>query len=171
MNKMMAIEGIESKIYEIRGQKVMLDYDLANLYGVETKYLKRQVKRNTSRFPGDFMFQLVKEENLKCQNVTSSYGGRRYLSYAFTEQGIAMLSSILNSERAVQVNIQIMRAFVRFRQTLALHKELADKFKELESRVDGHDTAILQVVAEIKRIVAIEEKPKRRIGFVQERGE
>ncbi|MFA5113724.1 MAG: ORF6N domain-containing protein [Candidatus Margulisiibacteriota bacterium] len=168
---MMAIEGIESKIYEIRGQKVMLDYDLANLYGVETKYLKRQVKRNTSRFPGDFMFQLVKEENLKCQNVTSSYGGRRYLSYAFTEQGIAMLSSILNSERAVQVNIQIMRAFVRFRQTLALHKELADKFKELESRVDGHDTAILQVVAEIKRIVAIEEKPKRRIGFVQERGE
>src|SRR3989338_1643970 len=104
---------IENKIYLIRDRKVMLDADLAGLYGVETKNMNLQVKRNIKRFPHDFMFQVTKKENLRLQIATSSYGGRRYLPYVFTEQGIAMLSSVLNSERAIEVNIAIMRAFVR----------------------------------------------------------
>jgi len=113
MSGLIPAEGIEGIIYLIRERKVILDFDLAGLYGVETKYLKRQVKRNIKRFPTDFMFQLTKKEHLRRQNVTSSYGGRRYLPFAFTEQGIAMLSSVLNSERAIQVNIQVMRTFTR----------------------------------------------------------
>ena len=113
---------IEKKIFLIRGLNVMLDKDLAELYGVETKYLIRQVRRNIERFPEDFMFQLTKEEFLRCQNVTSSWGGRRYLPYVFTEQGVAMLSSVLNSERAIQVNIGIMRVFVNIRNLVSTNK-------------------------------------------------
>ena len=163
MNEMIPRERVESKIYVIRSQKVMLDRDLAELYGVETKYLNRQVKRNLSRFPADFMFQLTEEENLRCQKVTSSYGGRRYLPFAFTEQGIAMLSSALNSEQAIQVNIMIMRAFVRLRQVLVEHKELSDLFNKLEIRVDQHDAVINEIVEAIRELM---EPPKTEaIGF------
>lgn len=179
MSELLPSERIENRIFLIRGQKVMLDKDLAELYGVPTKRLNESVKRNNRRFPIEFMFVLTKEEtkNLRLQNVTSNWGSRpqiatlkrgqniKYLPYAFTEQGVAMLSSVLNSERAIQINIMIIKAFVRLRQTLALHKELADKFKELEGRVDGHDSAILQIVEEIKRIVAFEGKPQKKIGF------
>src|SRR5438105_4240243 len=127
----MPLERIEHAILLIRGQKVMIDRDLAALYGVETKNLNKAVRRNLDRFPSDFMFQLTAEEtkNLKFQIGTSSsgYGGRRYLPYVFTEQGVAMLSSVLRSRQAVQVNVAIMRAFVRLRETLALHKDLARK--------------------------------------------
>ncbi len=145
-----------------------MDFDLALLYQVPTKRSNEQVKRNIKRFPEDFMFQLTEAEieNLRSQIATSSYGGRRYLPYAFTEQGIAMLSSVLNSERAIQVNIAIMRAFVKLRQILASNKELADKLKELEVRVGKHDQQIAVIFEVIKRLMAPpEEKPKKRIGF------
>ncbi len=158
---------IENKIYLIRGQKVMMDFDLAELYGIETKYLKRQTKRNIKRFPRDFMFQLTKEENLRCQNVTSSYGGRRYLPYAFTEQGVAMLSSILNSERAIQVNIAIMRAFVKLRKILSSHKELAEKLKQLERKVESHDFEIKRIFDAIRRLMEPEKEEKKKIGFLK----
>jgi len=133
----MLIQKIESKIYEIRDQKVMLDFDLAELYEVETKVLNQAVKRNTNRFPGDFMFQLTKDEwkSLRSQFVTSKRkGGTRYIPYAFTEQGLAMLSGILNSEKAIEVNILIMRAFVYLRQYALTHKDLMDKIQELEDK-------------------------------------
>jgi len=170
MDKLVPIERIENRIYLIRGQKVMLDRDLAELYDIGTRDLNKAVTRNLDRFPEDFMFQLNKEEfkNLMFQIGTSNWGGTRKLPRVFTEQGVAMLSSVLRSKRAIMVNIAIMRAFVRLKQALALHKELADKFKELETRVDGHDTAIIQVVEEIKRIVSAEEKPAKRIGFLAE---
>jgi len=142
MKNVVVIEVIEKKIFIVRGHKVMLDSDLARLYSVETKYLTRQTRRNIDRFPEDFMFRLTKEEILRCQNVTSSYGGRRYLPYAFTEQGVAMLSSVLNSKRAIQVNIAIMRAFVKLREILSTHKELATKLREL-----GHKDWLSSVVA------------------------
>lgn len=127
---------IQSLIYEIRGQRVMLDSDLANLYGVLTKNLNKAVKRNIERFPQDFMFQLTKEEyqNLKFQIGTSSstHGGRRYMPYVFTEQGVAMLSSVLESKQAIAVNIQIMRAFVKIKQFVLEHKDLTKRFTELE---------------------------------------
>jgi len=144
------LERIQRAIYLVRGEKVMLDGDLAALYGVSTGNLNKAVKRNYSRFPADFMFQLTTEEteNLRFQIGISSlgYGGRRYLPYAFTEHGVAMLSSVLRSERAVQVNIAIMRAFVQLRQVLATHTELARKLTELEQRIEGHDTAIRSFV-------------------------
>jgi phage regulator Rha-like protein len=126
----LAEERILNKIYYIRGYKVMLDEDLAELYEVETKQLKRQVKRNIDRFPeGDFMFELTRDEfeNLRCQNGTSSWGGSRYMPMAFTEQGVAMLSSVLNSERAIKVNIQIIRIFTRMRELLLTHKDILIK--------------------------------------------
>src|SRR3989338_697581 len=135
MKELIPQERIEHRIYVIRGQKVMLDRDLAELYGVLTKALLQAVKRNPKRFPRDFMFILTRQEvmNLRSQFVTSSWGGRRYQTYVFTEQGVAMLSSVLKSERAIQVNIAIMRAFVRLKQVFATHKELARKLKELEA--------------------------------------
>ena len=142
MNKqhLVPVERIEHAIVLIRGQKVMLDRDLATLYGVETKNLNKAVRRNFDRFPSDFMFQLTAEEaqNLRFQIGTSSsgYGGRRYLPYVFTEQGVAMLSSVLRSKQAVQVNVAIMRAFVRLREALALHKELARKLNQLEKKIE-----------------------------------
>jgi len=172
MNDLVPVESIESKIHLIRAQKVMLDRDLAQLYGVETKQLKRQVKRNIERFPADFMFQLTQEEYqiLRRQFGTLRWGEHaKYLPYAFTEQGIAMLSSALNSKRAIQVNILIMRAFVRLRNVLASHQELVGLFKELEGRVDSHDETIKVIVEEIRRIVEVEEKPKPRIGFISDK--
>jgi hypothetical protein len=168
MNNLIPSERIEQKILFIRGQKVILDYDLAGLYRVETKYLKRQVKRNRKRFPEDFMFQLTRNENLRCQNVTSSYGGRRYLPYAFTEQGVAMLSSILNSDRAIEVNIAIMRVFVRLRQILATHKELAAKLNELETKVGGHSSQISQIFTAIRHLMNPPVKKQRKIGFLRQ---
>lgn len=170
-------EVIEQKIFWVRGKKVMLDADLAKLYQIETKYLVRQVRRNFMRFPGDFMFQLSKAEyhnlmfhsgtsSLRCQNVTSKRGGRRYLPYAFTEQGIAMLSSVLNSERAIEVNIAIMRAFVKMRRLLETHKGLLRKIEEMEKKYDYQFKIVFEI---IKNLIREEEKPKRRIGFHADR--
>lgn len=160
---------IERCIFLIRGHKVMLDFHLAGLYGVETKNLNKAVKRNLSRFPADFMLQLTPEEfgNLKFQIGTSSstHGGRRKPVSAFTEQGVAMLSSVLRSERAVQVNVAIMRTFVRLRETLSLHKELAHKLAELERKIESHDEGIRTLFEAIRQLMTPPEKPQRRIGF------
>ena len=159
------VDRIEKAILLIRGQKVMLDVDLAALYGVETKMLVRAVKRNINRFPTDFMFQLSKEEfdNLRFHFGTSSdWGGRRYPPYAFTEQGVAMLSSVLRSQRAIQVNIEIMRAFIRLRQMLASHVELARKLDALEKK---YDAQFKQVFEAIRQLMAPSEPKRRPIGF------
>jgi len=144
-------EVIIRKIYWIKGNKVMMDFDLASLYGVSTKVLKQAVKRNRRRFPKDFLFELTKSEfeNLRSQFVTSSWGGLRYLPYAFTEQGVAMLSGILNSDQAIQVNITIMRAFVQLRRFLESNKELARKIEELEKAVSGYDEKIQMIFSAI----------------------
>lgn len=159
-------ERIERAILLIRGQKVMLSMDLAELYGVEPRVLVQAVKRNIERFPGDFMFQLTKAElaNLKSQIVISSWGGlRRAAPYAFTEQGVAMLSSVLRSKRAVRVNVEIMRAFVRLRQMLASHKDLARKLEELERKYDAQFKVVFDAIREL---MAPSEPPlRRRIGF------
>ena len=142
MSDILPIEKITSKIYIIRDTRIMLDRDLAELYGVETKALKQAVRRNLTRFPEDFMFDLTKEESrsLRSQNVTLKRGQHsKYLPFAFTEQGVAMLSSTLNSERAIEVNIAIMRAFVHLREIMATRRELARKLEELESRLGKHD--------------------------------
>jgi hypothetical protein len=161
---------IERRIYFIRGQKVMLDTDLADLYQVPTSRLNEQVKRNRNRFPADFMFQLKPEEAecLISQFAMSKTGrgGRRTRPYVFTEQGVAMLSSVLNSERAVQVNIAIMRAFVKLREIIATHKELAQKIAELESKFQQHDSQIAAVFDAIRQLLAPKPvPPRRRIGF------
>jgi hypothetical protein len=165
------VDRIEQAILLIRGEKVILDAELAVLYGVETKVLVQAVKRHLDRFPQDFMFQLTKEEfdHLRSQIVTSSrWGGRRYPPYAFTEQGVAMLSSVLNSPRAIQVNIEIMRAFIRLRRMLATHEELARKLEELEQKYDEQ----FQVVFEaIRQLMAPPEPERRRIGFHSDEGE
>jgi hypothetical protein len=163
-------ERVEKAILLIRGQKVMLDRDLAELYGVATKVLKQAVKRNIDRFPSDFMFVLSRQEvtNLKSQIVTSSspqWGGARYQPMAFTEQGVAMLSSVLRSKRAVQVNIEIMRAFVRVREMLGAHRELAARLKELENSIQGHDEQIQTIFEAIRQLMTPPEKPKKKIGF------
>jgi phage regulator Rha-like protein len=165
MKSLVPIEVIEKKILLINGKKVMLDSDLAALYGVETKTLVRAVKRNLERFPDDFMVQLTKEEfvNLKFHFGTSRWGGRRYLPYAFTENGVAMLSSILNSPKAIQVNIQIMRTFTKLREMITSHKDLTKKLNELEKKYDGQ----FQIVFEaIRQLIEVEESPKRKIGFI-----
>ena len=161
------IERIARAILVIRREKVMLDSDLAALYGVTTGNLNKAVKRNAERFPTDFMFQLDAEEvaNLKFQFGISSWGGRRRLPYAFTEQGVAMLSSILNSERAVKVNIAIMRGFVQLRETLETNRELARKFSELEQRVGKHDDEIAAILEAIRQLMVPPEKARREIGF------
>lgn len=156
---------IEQAILFIRKQKVMLDADLADLYGVETKALVQTVKRNLARFPEDFMFQLNKEEFdiLRSQIVTSSeWGGRRYPPYASTEQGVAMLSSVLRSPRAVQVNIEIMRAFIRLRQMLATHADLARKLDELERKYDAQFRTVFEAIRQLMNPAAPQ---KGSIGF------
>ncbi len=162
-------EVIGSKIFMIRGHKVMLSTNLAELYDVEVRSLIQAVKRNIERFPEDFMFQLSSDEYdiLKSQVVISSWGGsRRANPYAFTEQGVAMLSSVPKSKRAVQVNIVIMRTFVKLRQILSTHKELAHKLGELENKVEKHDADIQAIFDAIRHLMAPPpEKPKPRIGF------
>lgn len=150
----------------------MLDADLAELYGVETRVLIQAVKRNSSRFPGDFMFQLSVEEakSLRSQSVISNKGrgGRRYLPFVFTEQGVAMLSSVLNSERAVEINIQIMRAFVRLREMIASNKDLARKLDALERKSESHDVHIRSLFEAIRQLMTPSEPKKRKIGFLVE---
>jgi phage regulator Rha-like protein len=159
------IERIENLIFLIRNQKVILSIDLAELYGVEPRVLVQAVKRNIKRFPDDFMFQLTNQEfaNLKSQFVTSSWGGlRRSMPYAFTEQGVAMLSSVLNSERAVQVNIAIMRAFVKLREMIASHKDLAKQLNALEKKYDAQFKVVFDAIRELMTPPG---KPRRRIGY------
>lgn len=147
----------------------MLDSDLADLYQVPTKVLNQAVRRNPSRFPGDFMFQLTREEleHLRSQIVTSNegHGGRRYLPYAFTEHGVAMLSSVLNSERAVQMNIVIIRAFLKLRAVLATHQDLADRIQEIEATQREHSSLIVTVVKEIRKLKQSPRRKKPSIGF------
>ena len=160
------IERIEKLIYLIHGHKVMLDTDLAELYDVETRILVRNVKRNIDRFPKDFMFQLTKKEDevLRSQIGISKkgWGGRRYAPYVFTEQGVAMLSSVLNSKRAIQVNVEIMRAFVRMRQLLASHKGLMQKILDMEKKYDKQFQIVFKA---LKQLMVEEERPKPQIGF------
>ncbi len=162
-----SIEEIAASILFFRGQRVMLDHDLARLYGVSTKALLQAVKRNKGRFPSDFMYVLTRQEvvNLRSQIVTSSWGGRRYLPCAFTEQGVAMLSSVLRSRRAIQMNIRIMRAFVRFKEFLLAHKELAQKLDKLESKIEKHDEEISVIFDAIRQLIQAPEKPNPMIGF------
>ncbi len=172
MSDLIPAERIEDKIYLIRGHKVMLDRDLAKLYGVKTFVLNQAVKRNRERFPEDFMFSLTRQEILRISHFVIPSTGRRQTTIkfsksvnAFTEQGLAMLSGILRSKRAVQVNIAIMRAFVRLRQILSTHKELAQKLKELEQKVEDHDGQIHAIFDAIRQLMKPVEKPIRRIGF------
>jgi hypothetical protein len=164
-------EQIEQAVLLIRGQRVMLDRDLAALYGVTTSNLNKAVKRNLNRFPADFMFQLTLDE---AQAVTGSrfqFGilkkgqNIKYLPHVFTQEGVAMLSSVLRSPRAVQVNIAIMRVFVRLRETLALHKDLAYKLTQLERKIEGHDTSIRALFDAIRQLMTPPENPRREIGF------
>lgn len=159
----MLVARIESRIFQIRGRKVILDSDLAMLYGVETKYLTRQVRRNLKRFPEDFMFRLTQEEFLRCQNVTSKRGGRRYLPYAFTEEGVAMLSSVLNSERAILVNIHIMRAFVNLRRIGLTYVGLKRKIEAMEKKYDGQFKIVFDTLKKLLEPPSVKEK--RIIGF------
>ena len=168
MKRTLSEEVLQQNIFLIRGHNVMLSPHLAKLYGVETKVLVQSIKRNRDRFPDDFMFQLTTAEfrNLKSQIVTSSWGGiRRATPYAFTEQGVAMLSSVLHSERAIQMNIQIMRVFVRLRQMIGTHRELAAKLAELERRVGQHDAHIRALFDAIKQLMTPPAPPRRKIGF------
>ena len=166
----MHLQKIETKIYEIREQKVMLDFDLAELYETQTKYLKRAVRTNIKRFPSDFMFELSKKEwiNLRCNFSTSNKrGGIRYLPFAFTEQGVAMLSTVLNSEKAINVNISIMRAFVFTRKYALTHKELTKKMRELERRYNKKFKDVYEVLNYLlnKDKLDGEQKQRKRIGY------
>jgi hypothetical protein len=177
-------EQIALRIRHFRGEKVLLDFDLAALYDVETRILNQAVRRNADRFPADFMFQLTSEEAEKLSQVVTpsvaghdvsnssqivmssgKYRGKRYRPYAFTEQGVAMLSSVLNSESAVKMNIAIMRAFVQLRRALEANRELARKFSELERRADKHDSEIAAILEAIRQLMAPPAKPRREIGF------
>ncbi|MEI6508444.1 MAG: ORF6N domain-containing protein [Bacteroidota bacterium] len=165
MNKLILKETqLATQIHFIRGEQVMLDFDLAALYGVETKVLKQTVKRNIERFPEDFMFELTIQEltNLRSQIVTSSWGGIRYQPFAFTEQGVAMLSGILKSERAIEVNIAIMRTFVQLRKLMSTNDELAKKINDMEKKYDEQFHVIFEA---IKQLIVEENKPRKAIGF------
>ena len=171
MKHPLSISSIEAKIYSVRGHKVMLDSDLAELYQVAIKQLNRQVRRNIKRFPDEFMFQLTPEEyeDLRCQIGTLKKTGqghhRKYLPLVFTDYGILMLSSVLNTQRAIHVNIEIMRTFTRIRKIALTHKELAAKLSALESKVGKHDEDIQGIIGAIQQLLIQEEKPKRRMGF------
>ena len=166
MSALLSAERIENLILLLRGYKVILDSDLADLYGVEVKQLKRQVRRNSDRFPTDFMFELSKREYeaLRRQFGTLKRGAHsKYLPYAFTEQGVAMLSSVLNSKRAVQVNIEIMRAFVRLRQIMSTHRDLARKLEALEKKYDAQFKMVFDA---IRQLMTPPQPKTRRIGFL-----
>ncbi len=162
---------IEESILLIRGQRVMLDRDLAAMYGVETKNLNKAVQRNLDRFPDDFMFELTLDEAEACAASRFQFGtlkrgqNIKYLPHVFTQEGVAMLSSVLRSPRAIQVNIAVMRVFVRLREALALHKELAHRLAELERRIESHDTSIRTVFEAIHELMAPPTEPSREIGF------
>jgi len=164
-------EIIANKIFLVRDKKVMLDSDLAELYQVETKRLNEQVKRNVSRFPEDFMFRLTKEEwiDLKSQNATSSWGGRRSEPYVFTEHGVLMLSSVLNSERAIAVNIKIMRVYTKIKEMLLTHKDLLLKMEEIEKKVSDQDQQIMTIFKYVKKFVMEESTPRPKIGYKTDR--
>lgn len=180
MSDLVPVERVESKIYLIRDQKVMLDFDLADLYQVPTKRLNEQVRRNIERFPDDFMFSLTRQEIMRMSQIATSFSGEKrgkikfYKNVnAFTEQGVAMLSGILRSKRAVQANIAIMRAFVRLRQMLSANKELAHKLAELERKIERHDGQIEKHDAEIRaifnairKLMAPPKPRKLKIGFI-----
>jgi hypothetical protein len=171
MNKSASLvpEGIAQRIHLVRGYKVMLDADLASLYNVETRVLVQAVKRNSQRFPADFMFQLTDEEwvVLRSQFVTSKgRGGRRYAPYVFTEHGALMLSSVLNSETAAEVGILVVRTFVQLREMLSTHRELAAKLEALERKIGSHDQAIAGLIDAIRQLMAPTEQRKRSIGFI-----
>jgi hypothetical protein len=164
MKEIVSIEQISGRIYFIRGQRVMLDRDLAELYGVETKRLKEQVRRNIDRFPDDFMFELTKNEFeiLRSQFASSSWGGLRYAPMAFTEHGVLMISSVLKNDKAVQVNIQIMRVFIKFRAMLSAHKDLDRKIEEMERKYNNR----FQIVFEtLDQLINVKDKQKKKIGF------
>ena len=160
---------IESRILLVRGEKVILDSDLAELYGVTTKRLNEQVKRNKNRFPADFMFQAssAETEHLRSHFATSksARGGRRYQPYAFTEHGAIMAASVLNTPRAVEVSVYVVRAFIKLRETISTHKELARKFGELEKRMETQDEDIAAVFEAIRQLMEPPDKPAKRIGF------
>ncbi len=159
---------IEQRIFLLRGQRVMFDRDLAELYGVETKHLNRQVRRNRERFPREFMFKVTKKERNELVTNWHRFASLKYsnvLPYAFTEHGVAMLSSVLRGERAIHINILIIKVFVKLREILTNHKELALRLKELEMRIDKHDDAISAIFEAIRQLMAPPEKPKRPIGF------
>ena len=164
----MPVQRIEDMIYLIRGQRVMLDFDLARIYGVKLKRLNEQVKRNSGRFPGDFAFQLTPQEftNVRSQFATASKRNIRYLPWAFTEHGALMLASVLNSPTAVDASVRVVRAFVLMREQLAAHKELAQVLNQLENRVSGHDEAIANLFEAIRQLIEPSLPENRReIGF------
>ena len=175
------LDAVENAIYLIRGQRVMLDSDLAAIYGVTTKRLNEQLRRNRKRFPADFAFQVSLKEfsglrsqfatsSVRSQSVTSKKGGRRYRPWVFTEHGAIMLASVLNSEIAAQASVRVVRAFVRLREMVAANAQLAIKLSDLERRLDAHDEAIVELFAALRRLLEPEPKPKREIGFhVRER--
>jgi phage regulator Rha-like protein len=169
MNNIIPIDNVEKRILMVQGHKVMIDKDLAELYGVETKVLIQAVKRNIDRFPSDFMFQLNNQEvvRLRSQFVTSKTGrgGRRYLPYVFTEQGVAMLSTVLKSERAIKVNIAIMRAFVKMRQMIASNAQFARKLETLEKKYDKQFAVVFEA---INALMAPPDKKQKKIGFKRE---
>jgi phage regulator Rha-like protein len=164
MNNIIEIENIAELIHQIRGKKVMLDRDLANLYEVETKRLKEQVRRNISRFPEDFMFELTANEhqNLRSQNATSSWGGSRYAPMAFTEHGVLMLSSVLNSERAIQINIQIVRVFNRLRQLIFDQTEIRKEIENLKAETEGRFRIVFET---LDQLISVDSTPRKKIGF------
>lgn len=165
----MELEVIQNKIFEIRGERVMLDFDLAELYQVETKNLKRAVKRNIERFPEDFMFELTTDEweILRCNFDTSSWGGTRYMPFAFTEQGIAQLSSVLNSPLAIQINISIIRAFVSLRRYALGYAELNKKLEAFMIETNMQFNEVYQALTELASVKELEDRPRKRIGYVQ----
>lgn len=173
-NEILPTERIESKILLIRGQKVMLDRDLAELYGVETKNLNRQVKRNPERFPSEFMFQLTLSEKIELVTDWHRFNSLKHstvLPFAFTEYGALMLASVLNSPRAIEAGIYVVRAFVKLREILSTHKELAQKLKELEYKIETHNEQITAIFEAINQLLAPPPAPKRKIGFeVKEKG-
>ena len=170
------VEIIQNKIFIIRGHKIMFDKDLAEMYGVPTRRLKEQVRRNLKRFPKDFMFELTWDEAglSRSQFATLNQGKNiKYLPYAFTEQGVAMLSGMLNSDRAIEVNIQIMRVFVRLKELVMSHKDLARKIEDLERKFGDHDAKIIHLFNEIRRLLATSEPldnyKRTKVGFIAER--
>jgi len=170
MSNAISVEVIATKILLIRGKRMMLDRDLAKLYEVDTSQLTRQVRRNIDRFPEDFMFQLTREElkNLMCQNGISSWGGTRKFPYAFTEQGVAMLSGVLHSKRAIQVNIQIMRAFIQLKRMLLTNTDLRRKIEEMEKKYDKQFAIVFQAIKQL--LEPPPAKEKRIIGFQSQKG-